>query len=139
MCEQMKYHLLYRWFAGIPIEQEIWNHSAFSTNRDRLLEHEVIESFFTEVMALADNRNLLSREHFSVHGTLIQAWAGQKSFRPKDGSGDQTPGDGGRNTHADWKGKTRSNDTQASQTYPDARLCRKSSNTAAILCYQGHG
>jgi transposase len=138
LCEQMKYNLLFRWFVGIPIDQEIWNHSVFSKNRDRLLEHEVIESFFTEVMTLADKRSLLSKEHFSVDGTLIQAWASQKSFRPKDGSDDQTPGDGGRNAQADWKGQPRSNDTHASQTDPDARLYRKSSNTAAILCYQGH-
>lgn len=138
LCEQMKYNLLFRRFVGIPIDQAVWDHSVFSKNRDRLLEHEVIESFFTEVMALADKRNLLSKEHFSVDGTLIQAWASQKSFRPKDGADDQTPTDSGRNVQTDWKGQPRSNDTHASQTDPDARLYRKSSNTAAILSYQGH-
>jgi len=90
------------------------------------------------VLHLADSRGLLSKEHFSVDGTLIQAWASQKSFRPKDGSDDQRPGGGGRNAQADWKGQPRSNDTHASTTDPDARTFRKSHNTASILCYQGH-
>ncbi len=91
-----------------------------------------------EVLRLADSRGLLSKEHFSVDGTLIQAWASQKSFRPKDGTDDQPPGGGGRNAQADWKGQPRSNDTHASTTDPDARSYRKSHNTASILCYQGH-
>jgi hypothetical protein len=110
----------------------------FSKNRDRLLEHAVVEAFFTEIMGLADAKGLLSKEHFSVDGTLIQAWASHKSFRPKDGSDDQTPPAPGRNAEADWKGKRRTNDTHESTTDPDARLFRKSSNTGAILCYQGH-
>jgi len=138
LMEQMRYNLLFRWFVGLAIEDTVWDHSVFSKNRDRLLENEVIESFFTEVMTLADKAELLSKEHFSVDGTLIQAWAGQKSFRPKDGSDDQTPTGGGRNAQADWKGKPRSNDTHASTTDADARLFRKSNNTASILCYQGH-
>src|SRR3972149_611280 len=136
--EQMHYNLLFRWFVGVSMDDAVWDHSVFSKNRDRLLEHEVIESFFTEVMTLADKRNLLSKEHFSVDGTLIQAWASHKSFRPKDGSNDQTPSGPGRNAQADWKGKPRTNDTHQSSTDPDARLFRKSRNTAAILCYQGH-
>jgi len=116
----------------------VWDHSVFSKNRDRLLEHAVVERFFTEVMRLADAKGLLSEEHFSVDGTLIQAWASHKSFRPKDGSNDQTPSGPGRNAQADWKGKPRSNDTHESSTDPDARLFRKSFNTASILCYQGH-
>jgi transposase len=138
LVEQLRYNLLFRWFVGLAIDDEIWNHSVFSKNRDRLLAHAVVESFFTEVMALADQKGLLSKEHFSVDGTLIQAWASQKSFRPKDGSDDQTPSGGGRNAQADWKGKPRSNDTHESTTDPDARLYRKSHNTASILCYQGH-
>jgi len=138
LVEQLRYNLLFRWFVGLAIDDEIWNHSVFSKNRDRLLAHAVVESFFTEVMALADQKGLLSKEHFSVDGTLIQAWASQKSFRPKDGSDDQTPSGGGRNAQADWKGKPRSNDTHESTTDPDARLYRKSRNTASILCYQGH-
>ncbi|KUZ23453.1 transposase, partial [Burkholderia ubonensis] len=112
-------------------------HAVFSKNRDRLLEHEVVEAFFTEVMSLADKQGLLSREHFSVDGTLIQAWASHKSFRPKDGS-DDPPAGGGRNVDTDWKGKRRSNETHESSTDSDARLFRKSKGTPSILCYQGH-
>jgi transposase len=140
LMEQVRYNLLYRWFIGLSIDDEVWDHSVFSKNRDRLLEHAVVESFFTEVMQLADKRNLLSKEHFSVDGTLIQAWASHKSFVPKDsgGPGDGSGGSGGRNSLADWKGKPRSNDTHASTTDPDARLFRKSKSTAAVLSYQGH-
>ena len=138
LMEQMRYNLLFRWFVGLALDEATWDHSVFSKNRDRLLANEVIEAFFAEVMALADEKGLLSKEHFSVDGTLIQAWASQKSFRPKDGSDDQTPSGGGRNAQADWKGRPRSNDTHESTTDPDARLYRKSNNTASILCYQGH-
>ena len=138
LCEQLQYNLLFRWFVGVALEESVWDHSTFSKNRDRLLEHQVVESLFAEVLGLADARGLLSKEHFSVDGTLIQAWASQKSYRPKDGSDDQRPGGGGRNAQADWKGKPRSNDTHASTTDPDARNYRKSHQTGAILCYQGH-
>ncbi len=138
LCEQLRYNLLFRWFVGLALDDPIWDHSTFSKNRDRLLAHQVVEGLFAEVMRLADARGLLSKEHFSVDGTLIQAWASQKSFRPKDGSDDQRPGGGGRNAQADWKGQPRSNDTHASTTDPDARTYRKSHNTASILCYQGH-
>jgi transposase len=138
VCEQLRYNLLFRWFVGLAIDDEVWDHSVFSKNRDRLMEHAVVEAFFTEVMQLADGAGLLSKEHFSVDGTLIQAWASHKSFRPKDGSNDQTPSGPGRNAQADWKGKPRANDTHVSSTDPDARLFRKSHNTASILCYQGH-
>jgi transposase len=138
ICEQLRYNLLFRWFVGLAIDDAVWDHSVFSKNRDRLLENAVVEAFFTEVMRLADAKGLLSKEHFSVDGTLIQAWASHKSFRPKDGSDDQTPSGPGRNAQADWKGKPRSNDTHQSTTDPDARLFRKSFNTASILCYQGH-
>jgi hypothetical protein len=98
-----------------------------------------VESFFTEVMTLGDRQGLLSRKHFSVDDTLIQAWASHRSFARKDGgSDDANGGGGGRNTQANWKGKPRSNDTHASTTDPDSRLFRKSHNTAATLCYQGH-
>jgi transposase len=138
VCEQLRYNLLFRWFVGLAIDDAVWDHSVFSKNRDRLLEHAVVEAFFTEVMRVADAKGLLSKEHFSVDGTLIQAWASHKSFRPKDGSNDQTPSGPGRNAQADWKGKPRTNDTHESTTDPDARLFRKSNNTASILCYQGH-
>ncbi len=97
LMEQMRYNLLFRWFVGLAIEDTVWDHSVFSKNRDRLLEHEVVEAFFTEVMSLADKRGLLSRDHFSVDGTLILAWASHKSFRRKDGPDDGPPGGGGRN------------------------------------------
>ena len=138
ICEQIRYNLLFRWFVGLAIDDAVWDHSVFSKNRDRLLENAVVEAFFAEVMRAADAKGLLSKEHFSVDGTLIQAWASHKSFRPKDGSDDQTPSGPGRNAQADWKGKPRSNDTHASTTDPDARLFRKSHNAASILCYQGH-
>ncbi len=138
LVEQLRYNLLFRWFVGLAMEEEPWNHSVFSKNRDRLIEHEAIEALFTEVMGVAETQGLLSREHFSVDGTLIQAWASQKSFRPKDGGDDQTPSGPGRNAQADWKGKPRSNDTHESTTDPEARLFRKSDHTASILCYQGH-
>lgn len=140
LMEQVRYNLLYRWFIGLAIDDEVWCHSTFSKNRDRLLEHAVIESFFTEVMTLADKRSLLSKEHFSVDGTLIQAWASHKSFVPKDGSTDDANrgSGGGRNAQANWKGKPRSNDTHASTTDPDARLFRKSHHSAAIMAFQGH-
>jgi transposase len=138
LVEQLRYNLLFRWFVGLAIDDAVWDHSVFSKNRDRLLEHAVVEAFFSEIMQLADAKGLLSKEHFSVDGTLIQAWASHKSFRPKDGSDDQTPSGPGRNAQADWKGKPRSNDTHESTTDPDAQLFRKSFNTASILCYQGH-
>ena len=138
LVEQLRYNLLFRWFVGLAIDDAVWDHSVFSKNRDRLLENAVVEAFFTEIMQLADAKGLLSKEHFSVDGTLIQAWASHKSFRPKDGSDDQTPSGPGRNAQADWKGKPRSNDTHQSTTDPDARLFRKSFNTASVLCYQGH-
>ena len=139
IVEQLRYNLLFRWFVGMAIDDTVWDHSVFSKNRDRLLANEVVESFFTEVMSLADKAGLLSREHFSVDGTLIQAWASHKSFRRKDGRDDQTPGGGGgRNAQVDWKGKPRSNDTHESTTDADARLFRKSNNTTSILSYQGY-
>lgn len=138
LMEQVRYNLLYRWFIGLAIDDEVWDHSSLSKNRERLLEHAVVESFFTEVMTLADKAGLLSKEHFSVDGTLIQAWASHKSFTRKDGGSDDANGGGGRNAQADWKGRPRSNDTHASTTDPDARLFRKSHQTAAILAFQGH-
>ena len=136
LVEQLHYNLLFRWFVGLAIDDAVWDHSSFSKNRDRLLDHAVIEAFFAEVMALAEKAGLLSDEHFSVDGTLIKAWASHKSFQPKD----EPPADGGagRNAEADWHGKPRSNDTHESTTDPEARLYRKSSTAEAILCYQGH-
>ena len=137
LMEQMRYNMLFRWFVGPAMDDAVWDHSVFSKNRDRLLDHEVVEPFFAEVMAQADRQGLLSKEHFSVDGTLIQAWASHKSFVPKDGL-DEPPQGSGRNRQANWKGKRRSNDTHASTTDPDARLYKKSDKMPAILCYQGH-
>lgn len=137
LMEQIRYNMLFRWFVGLAMDDAVWDHSVFSKNRDRLLEHEVIEAFFAQVMARADQAGLLSREHFSVDGTLIQAWASHKSFRPR-GDDRDPPAGSGRNAEADWKGKSRSNDTHVSTTDPDARLYRKSKSTGSILCYQGH-
>lgn len=121
--EQMRYNMLFRWFVGLAMDDAVWDHSTFSKNRDRLLDHEVVEAFFTEVMRLADKQGLLSKEHFSVDGTLIQAWASHKSFVPKDDSDEgKPPRGGGRNAQADWKDKPRSNATHASSNNPDARL-----------------
>src|SRR5438552_722459 len=117
LMEQIRYNLLFRWFVGLAIDDPVWDHSVFSKNRDRLIEHEAVDKFFTEVMALADQQGLLSKEHFSVDGTLVQAWASHKSFRPKDG-GDDGPSTPGRNAEADWKGRPRSNETHASTTDP---------------------
>jgi transposase len=136
LMEQLQYNLLFRWFVGIAIDETVWDHSVFSKNRDRLNGSEVAAEFLREVAALAQKRNLMSDEHFSVDGTLLQAWASHKSFRPK---GEEPPsGDGGgRNEPADFRGQPRKNDTHASTSDPDARLYRKG-NTGAQLCYQGH-
>jgi transposase len=138
LMEQIRYNLLFRWFVGLAIDDAVWDHSVFSKNRDRLLEHEVVEAFFTEVMTLAEKAGLLSKEHFSVDGTLIQAWASHKSFRAKDGSDEPPPGGSGRNAEANWRGRRRSNETHASTTDPDARLYRKGKSHPAIMAYQGH-
>jgi IS5 family transposase len=138
LMQQMRYNMLFRWFVGLAMDDAVWDHSTFSKNRDRLLDHAVVEAFFTEVMTLADKQGLLSKEHFSVDGTLIQAWASHKSFVPKDGSDKELPQGAGRNAQADWKGKRRSNDTHASTTDPDARLYKKSDNTPDLMGYLGH-
>src|SRR3989344_6004864 len=108
LTEQIRYNLLFRWFVGLSIDDEIWDHSTFSKNRDRLLEHDVVPALFDEVVRLADRQGLLSKDHFSVDGTLIQAWASHKSFRPKD----EGPGGTGRNAERDFHGEERKNDTQ---------------------------
>lgn len=137
LVEQLHYNLLFRWFVGVAIDDAVWNHSTFSKNRDRLLEHEVIPELFAEVVKLAGKRELLSTEHFSVDGTLIQAWASQKSFVRKDGSDEPPPG-GGRNAERDFHGQSRSNDTHESTTDPDCRNYKKSSGSEAKLTFIGH-
>ena len=135
LVEQINYNLLFRWFVGLSIEDEVWNHSTFSKNRDRLLEHEVIPALLGEVVELARQRNLLSEEHFSVDGTLIQAWASQKSFRRRD---DDEPRGQGRNRERDFHGGRRLNDTHVSGSDPDARNYRKTQGGEARMSYLGH-
>lgn len=136
LVEQINYNLLYRWFVGLTIDDLVWDHSSFSTHRDRLLENDVITELFEEVVNLARKRQLLSDEHFSVDGTLIQAWASQKSYRRKDDEG--PPQQGGRNSEADFHGEKRSNETHESKTDSDARLAKKGPGKEARLSYLGH-
>ena len=138
LMERLEYDLLFRWFVGIGVDDSAWDHSTFSKNRDRLLEGDIAAKFLAAVLAQPRVRRLLSTDHFSVDGTLIEAWASLKSFRPKHGS-DDPPTAGGRNTEADFHGKKRSNETHASTTDPDARLYRKGPGKEARLCFIGHG
>lgn len=134
LVEPLHDNLLFRWLVGLSIEDAVWNPSTFGKNRDRLLEHAVPE-LFAKVVPTADDRGLPSADHFSADGTLIQTWASPKSFRPKD----EGPGEVvGRNRERDVHGEARKNDTHASVADPEARLYRKSSNTVAMRCYQGH-
>jgi transposase len=128
LVEQIDYNLLFRWFVGLGMDDAVWNHAVFSKNRDRLLTSDVAQRFFAEVNRQA--KKFMSDEHFTVDGTLIQAWASQKSFRSKDGSGDG----GGTNFH----GQKRSNKTHQSTTDPDARLYKKSYGKESKLSYLGH-
>jgi transposase len=128
LVEQLDYNLLFRWFVGLGMDDAVWNHAVFSKNRDRLLTSDVAQRFFAEVNRLA--KRFMSDEHFTVDGTLIQAWASQKSFRKKDGSDD---GNG-----ANFHGQKRSNQTHESTTDPDARLYKKSYGKESKLAYLGH-
>ena len=138
LMERLDYDLLFRWFVGLGIDDPAWDHSTFSKNRDRLLDGDIAAKLLAAVLAQPRVTRLLSTEHFSVDGTLIQAWASMKSFRPKDGSGEPPTSGGGRNAEADFRGKTRSNETHASTTDPDARLYRKGTGKEAKLCFMGH-
>jgi len=138
LMEQLAYNLLFRWFVGLNMDEEVWVPTVFSKNRDRLLEGDVAEAFFDEVLAEAKHLDLLSAEHFTVDGTLIEAWAGLKSFQRKDGSG-PGPSDTDRgNPTIDFHGETRRNDTHASTTDADARLARKGDGKESKLCYGAH-
>jgi transposase len=128
LVEQLDYNLLFRWFVGMSMDEEMWVPTVFTKNRDRLLKHSVANSFFARVCKLAEP--YLSDEHFTVDGTLIEAWASQKSFQRKDGGS----GEDGENFHGD----RRSNDTHESKTDPDAKLYRKSGGSEARLSYLGH-
>ena len=136
IMERLEFDLLFRWFVGLGIDDVAWDQTTFGKNRDRLLSGDVAARFLAEVLADSKVRRLLSTDHFSVDGTLIEAWASLKSFRPKDGS-DEPPAPG-RNGERDFHGERRSNDTHASTTDPDARLLRKSAGQEAKLCFMGH-
>ncbi len=132
LMEQLDYNLLFRWFVGLGMDEPVWNHAVFSKNRERLLNEEIAEAFFQRVLKLA--KPYLSDEHFTVDGTLIEAWASHKSFRRK-GEG---PGPSDGNRAADFHGEKRTNDTHQSTTDPDARLYKKSAGSEAKLAYLGH-
>jgi len=136
LMEQIHYNLLFRWFVGLGIDDAVWDHSTFSKNRDRLLDAEVAARFLEAVLRHKQVRQFLSDDHFSVDGTLVEAWASMKSVRAKDGP-DKPPASG-RNGQHDFRGQTRKNDTHASATDPDARLFRKGSGKEAKLCFMGH-
>ena len=136
LMEQINYNLLFRWFVGFSMDDKVWNHSVFTKNRDRLGEGEVARRFFAQVLSQAEGAGLLSKEHFSVDGTLIEALASLKSYRPKDEDG--PPGGGGRNPTVDFHGEKRSRDTHESKTDKDAFLFKKSKGAEAKLAYLGH-
>ena len=137
LVEQIDYNLLFRWFVGFSMDDRVWHHSTFTKNRDRLLEGEVAHKFFARVLEQARAADLLSKEHFSVDGTLIEALASLKSYRPKDEEEPPTKS-GGRNATVDFRGEKRSGETHESKAAPDALLYRKSKGTTAKLSYMGH-
>ena len=138
LMERLEFDLLFRWFVGLGVDDPAWDHSTFSKNRDRLLEGDIAAKFLAAVLAQPRVKKLLSTEHFSVDGTLIEAWASLKSFKPRDGS-DDPPADGGRNVTVDFHGQKRSNETHVSTTDPEAKLYRKGPGKEAKLCFMGHG
>jgi transposase len=138
LMEQLDYNLLFRWFVGLNMDDPIWDASTFSKNRERLLGGDIAHAFFDQVLAQARERNLLSDEHFTVDGTLIEAWAGQKSFKRQDAAPPASPpGDPG-NPSIDFRGERRTNATHASTTDPEARLYKKATGQEAKLAYLGH-
>ncbi len=137
LVEQLEYNLLFRWFVGLEMDDRVWDVTVFTKNRDRLLDGDIAESFFQAVLDQAREAGLLSDEHFTVDGTLIEAWASHKSFRPKDGEGGGSSG-GRRSSERDFHGERRKNDTHSSTTDPEARLLRKGRGKEAKLCFLGH-
>src|SRR5688572_14025685 len=136
--EELEYNLLYRWFVGLGMDEPVWDASTFSKNRERFIDGKVARRFFDEVLAAAREQDLISPEHFSVDGTLIEAWASLKSFRPKQADMRQGPADDAGNPTVDFRGERRSNETHASTTDPDARLARKGDGKESKLCYSGN-
>ena len=138
-CERLDLDFLFRWFLDMDVSEDAFDPTSFTQNRDRLLAHEVAEKFFHEVVLLAKAKELMSDEHFSVDGTLIEAWASMKSFRPDNKKPEDRPGTGGgRNGWVDFSGEKRSNETHTSTTDPDAKLLKKGKGKEAKLCYSGH-
>jgi len=136
LCEQLDYNLLFRWFVGLSIDEPVWDHSTFTKNRDRLIEAKVARKLLRRVVRKARDARLLSNEHFSVDGTLIESWAAVKSMRRRDGE-DDPPGPG-RNPTVNWHGEKRSNETHVSPQDPEAKLFRKGDKQASKLYYMGH-
>ena len=136
LMEPLDYNLLFRWFVGLSMDAPVWDPTVFSKNRDRLLSGDVANKFLAAVVDQARRRDLLSDDHFSVDGTLIEAWASIKSFRPKDG-GDEPPGPG-RNSARDFHGEKRSNGTHAPTTDPEAKLYRKGHGPSSKMAFMGH-
>lgn len=137
LMEQMDYNLLFRWFVGLGIDGKVWTPESFSTNRTRLFDSGLTGDFFEAILAQAKKRDLVSKEHFSVDGTLIKAWASQKSVRPKGEDKDDGPKDPDNNG-VDFRGEKRSNETHESKTDPEARIYRKSKAGESMLCFMGH-
>jgi transposase len=137
LMEQLDYNLLFRWFVGLGVDDEVWHPTTFTQNRERLLEQDISRKLFEQVLKQAKKKQLLSSEHFTVDGTFIEAWASQKSFKRKDDQDPPPPGAGGKNGKADFRGEKRSNDTHASTTDPDARLARKGGDGAKLV-HHGH-
>ena len=136
LMEQLDYNLLFRWFVGLGVDDAVWDHSVFAKNRDRLVAHELGRSLLAAVVTLAKEKDLISDEHFSVDGTLIEAWASMKSFRRKDDP--PPPPAGGSNVEVDFRGEQRKNDTHQSTTDPECRLYKKGAGQESKLCYLGH-
>ena len=136
LMEQINYNILFRWFVGLSMDDAVWDASVFSKNRERLMQADVAKSFMSRLLNLPQVKGLLSSEHFSVDGTLIDAWASMKSFQPKDGSGE--PPSAGRNGERNFRKEKRSNDTHVSTTDPDAQLFRKGDGQSSRLCFMGH-
>ncbi|HEX3582285.1 MAG TPA: IS5 family transposase [Thermoanaerobaculia bacterium] len=136
LMEELDYNILYRWFVGLSLDDPIWDATTFTKNRNRLLDGDVADAFFTEVLAAIQRDGLLSDEHFTVDGTLLEAWASHKSFKPK--GGDRTPPDDPKNPTVNFHGQIRRNDTHQSTTDPEARLYKKGGGHEAKLAYLGH-
>jgi transposase len=141
LMDQVDFNILFRWFVGLSLDAAVWDHSTFTKNRDRLLESEIARLFFAKVVERARRKRLLSDEHFTVDGTLIEAWASMKSFQPKDKGGESSgpeSGDGDRNPDVDFRGQKRSNDTHGSRTDQESRLIKKTRGSESKLAYMGH-